>query len=187
MDKTFSSAAVTTSKNKSFFPWLLAGAAAIILNLLGNLCVKFIYPIFALPAARFAGFFFNTAPVFSDKGLIVIPLARSSIQVTSDCSGYGFFCLITAIFALFYRNIKWRLPVIGRAGLILLAAYALTVIANGFRIVSAYKVHLITAEILPASAQNFAHFIVGITIFLTVLFVVYLVLEREVCYGGTRK
>ena len=164
--------------NKSFFSWFLAGGAAILLNCIGNLCEKFFYPIFALPAARLAGFFFNSVPIFDDKGLIVIPLAASLIQVTPDCSGYGFFCLITAISVVFYRDVEWRMALIGRVGLTLLMAYLITIITNGFRIVSAYKVHLITAKILPASAQNLAHFIVGITIFFTVLLIVYLILTK---------
>jgi hypothetical protein len=64
----------------------LAGGVAILLNWLGYPFENFFYPIFALPAARLAGFFFNTVPIFDDQGLIVIPLAASLIQVTPDCS-----------------------------------------------------------------------------------------------------
>ncbi len=187
MNKTFSSAVVTICQNKSFFPWFLAGGVAIILNWLGDFCGSILYPVFALPAARFAGFFFNTIPVFNEKGLILIPFAHSSIQITPDCSGYSFFCVMTAIFVVFYRDIKWRMPVIGRAALILLVAYVITIITNGFRIVSAYKIHLIVSKNLPASAQSLAHLVVGITIFLTVLLLVYLALERKVCYDRTRE
>ncbi len=187
MNKNFFSAVVTTCQNKSFFPWLLAGGVAIILNWLGDFYGSILYSVFALPAARFAGFFFNTIPVFNEKGVLLIPLARSSIQITPDCSGYSFFCLMTAIFVVFYRDIKWRMPVIERVGLILFVAYVITIITNGFRIVSAYKIHLIVSKNLPVSAQGLTHLVVGITIFLTVLLLVYLALERKVCYDRTRE
>ena len=172
---------------KSAFIWFIAGTTAVVLNWLGDFWGSILYPVFSLPAARFAGFFFNAVPIFDEKGLILIPFAHSSIQITPDCSGYSFFCLMTAIFVVFYRDIKWRMPIIGRVGLILLAAYVITIITNGFRIVSAYKIHLIVSKNFPASAQDLAHLVVGITIFLTVLLFVYLALERKVCYDRTRE
>ncbi|MBF0388133.1 MAG: archaeosortase/exosortase family protein [Candidatus Omnitrophica bacterium] len=168
--------------NKSFMAWLLAGAIALVLSLLGDHLADELYLFFALPAAWIAGLFFNVSPVIDEKGLIVIPFGHSSIQVTPDCSAYGFFCIVTAIFVVFYRDIKWRMPVIVKVGAVLLLAYSITIITNGFRIVSGYKIHLIVARILPASAQGLAHLVVGITIFLTVILVVYLTLERKAAY-----
>lgn len=174
-------------KYSLFSNWLFAGIVAISLNLAGGFLGSILYPIFALPAARFAGFFFNTVPVFNGDRFVVIPLLHTSIQITRDCTGYSFFCLITAIFVFFYRDIKWRMPLIWRVGLILLVSYIITIITNGFRIVSAYKIHLIVSKNLPASAQGLAHLVVGITTFLTVLLFVYLALERKVCYDRTRR
>lgn len=178
---------VTKSRGKSFGVWFLAGGTAIVLNVIGDFCGNIIYPIFALPAAQFAGFFLNVAPAFDEKGFVVIPVVSSSIQVTPDCSGYGFFCLITAIFVVFYRDIKWRISLALRFALIFLVAYLITIITNGFRIISGFKIHLIIMKFLPPSAQNIAHLVVGITIFFTVFLLVYLTMEREVYYDRARE
>jgi exosortase K len=187
MRASYSNAIQNNFHSRSALIWFIAGTTAVVLNWSGDFFGSILYPVFALPAARFAGFFFNTVPVFNEKGLILIPFAHSSIQITPDCSGYSFFCVMTAIFVVFYRDIKWRMPVIGRVGLLLLVAYVITIITNGFRIVSAYKIHLIVSKNLPASARSLAHLVVGITIFLTVLLLVYLALERKVCYDRTRE
>lgn len=177
---------LVSSHNRSFGVWFWAGGFAIALNWMGDFCGDILYPIFALPAAQVAGFFFNSPPVFDETGLIIIPLAASLIQVTPDCSGYGFFCLITAIFVIFYRDIKWRIPLPGRISLTLLTAYLITIITNGFRIVSGFKTHLIIMKFLPSSAQNLVHLVVGVTIFLTVLLFVYLVMAGKVYHDRTR-
>lgn len=187
MRTSYSNVIQNNFHNRSIRIWFIAGTIAVVLNWLGDFWGSILYPVFSLPAARFAGFFLNTVPIFDEKGLILIPLAHLPIQVTPDCSGYSFFCLMTAIFVVFYRDIKWRIPVIGRVGLMLLAAYIITIIANGFRIVSAYKIHLIVSQNLSASAQGPAHLVVGLTIFLTVLLFVYLALERKVCYDRARE
>jgi exosortase K len=173
--------------NGNFMIWLLAGGVAVILNFLGDLLGDKLYFVFAVPAARVAGLFFNVLPAIDEKGLIVIPLMHSSIQVTPDCSGYGFFCIMTAIFVVFYQDIKWRIPTIGKVGATLLMAYVITIITNGFRIVSGYKIHLIVSRTLPASAQGLAHLVVGIAIFLTVFLLVYLALERKAFYDRTNE
>ncbi|MEI8011543.1 MAG: archaeosortase/exosortase family protein [Candidatus Omnitrophota bacterium] len=165
--------------------WLLAGGVAVTLNYLGNFFGDKFYFVFAGPAAWMAGCFFNALPVMDEKGLLVIPLMHSSIQVTPDCSGYGFFCMMTAMFVIFYQDIKWRMPMVGKVLATLLMAYLITIVTNGFRIVSGYKIHLITLKILPVAAQGVIHLAVGITFFLTVFMIAYLVLERKAFHDRT--
>lgn len=174
-------------RNKSLTTWLLAVGVAVSLNYSGDFFRDKLYFIFAAPAAWIAGLFFNVSPVINEQGFMVIPLVRSSIQVTPDCSAYGFFCIMTAIFILFYQDIKCRMPMIGKVGAILLMAYVITIITNGFRIISGYEIHLIVGKTFLASARELVHFIVGITTFLTVILLVYLILEWRVCYDNAKE
>ncbi|MFA5008516.1 MAG: archaeosortase/exosortase family protein [Candidatus Omnitrophota bacterium] len=181
MRKSFKLALMNYKKRGLIF-WALALALAIFLYWLGSIYQGIIYRIFAIPASRCAGFFFGATPFFNEKGIIAIPVANSSITVTPECSAYGFFCLITAIFFVFYNKIKWRVPAFGKAAVILCASYIITIVANGFRIISGYKVYVLTSAIFPKTLQNIIHLSIGVTIFLTIILTVYLILEKmEVC------
>ncbi len=174
-------------RGQSISPWILAGTLAVVLNWPGTVLASFVYPVFALPAARCAGFFFNAAPFFDDQGSIVIPLADAVLEITPDCSAYGFFCLMTALLFVFFRRISRPLNPLGKTILIPCASYLITVISNSFRIVSGYHLHALVAQFLPKAMRNIIHLGLGITVFLTVLFCVYLILERKECYGRSRE
>lgn len=162
--------------------WLFVCVLAMLLYWLGSVYSGLIYRIFAIPASRCTGFFFSATPFFNEKGIIIIPIINSSITVTPECSAYGFFCLITAIFFVFRNNIKWKMPILAKTAVILCAAYIITITANSFRIISSYKIYALTAGIFSKPIQNVIHLFVGIIIFLTAILIASLMLEKmEVC------
>ncbi|HBG62427.1 MAG: hypothetical protein A2Y03_06740 [Omnitrophica WOR_2 bacterium GWF2_38_59] len=143
-----------------------------------------LYKIFAYPSAWMASFFFGSSFVLGQDNMLFIPLSSNVINITSGCTGYGFFCILTAIylhkiFKVFPRGKSFRLALLG-----LPFCYFVTVITNGFRIICAYRIHSICKVILPADYQSMVHHAVGIVVFLSTILLLSFLFERK--YGNER-
>ncbi len=153
--------------------WIIFVAVG--LSFLEKLSPNAIYSLFAYPAAYGASLFFGSHPVLNADGQIFIPLTHHAINVILACSGFGFFCLLSALIAvgMFQRldrrkrlwAVIWAMPF----------AYSIAILTNGCRIVCAERVNVIGKFLLPANFQPALHQGVGIILFLTVLMAVSLI------------
>lgn len=152
---------------------------ALFLDWLGKVFPEAVYWVFAYPAAFLASVFLGSHPVVHNSREVLIPLVDHAIHVVPSCSGYGFFCLLTALIvsSLWYRRDNPALVLYSI--LAVPAAYAVTVVVNGFRIISAYQAHELSRVFLPANFQAAVHQGVGVVVFLTALMGVSLWLGKE--------
>ena len=170
-----SSLSVKPCNRFSFIPCLILAMG---LSMLEKVMPGGIYTGFAYPAAYIASFFYGTQPVVVN-GEILIAWNTGRIHVTPDCAGYGFFCLVWAMTfmagagSILSRGIIFRF--LSTAAL----AYTTAIFTNGMRIISAYKVHELSKDVFPSNFQSALHLGVGIAVFLPVLIVVFLIMERR--------
>lgn len=139
--------------------------------------MEIIYNLFCFPAGWLAAFFFGVKPLWSD-GELYIPLSSPSIHVTASCSAVGFFVLLY-FYTLFFISHRVRLKIFPLLALgVLPCVFCVTILANAFRIISAYEVYQISRQFLPASFQGPFHLGVGIAVFMGVLILTSVWLER---------
>ena len=142
---------------------------AVLLFQLKDLFPEQLYKVFAYPAAFIVSFFFGSLPVMGKGYMLVIPLSRNVINITSGCTGYGFFCILTAVYMHKIFKVIPRQKTLLFALLGVPFCYFIAVIANGFRIICAYKIDRIGKVILPADYQLMIHQAVGVVVFLTTI------------------
>lgn len=138
-----------------------------------------IQKLFAYPSACAASLFLGAAPLMTEGKEVFIPMADQMINVTSKCSAFGFFCLLSAVLLI---KVLERLPknrVLAGTLLAVPLAYGITLAANGVRIICAYYAFRIGQVVLPPNFQAALHQGVGITVFLSTLIAVTLILERD--------
>ena len=160
--------------------------------LLGKVAPESIYKAYAFPSGYIASFFLGSPPVVDARGELFIPLSGQFIHIIKSCSGFGFFCLFYAfVVSFFFRPLVY--PAIKKPGVrlvvIILAlplVYAITVFTNASRIICAYHAGRIGRLIFPANFQAALHQGVGIAVFLTVLILTAIFLERMVKYEQCR-
>lgn len=142
--------------------------------------------LYAYPSAYVSSFFLGVTPLLTQDNEVLIPMPRQTINVTSTCSAFGFFCLLCAVLLI---NLPTSLPkkymVMGSV-LVLPAAYVITILANAGRIIGAYYAHHLGRLFLPHNFQAALHQGVGIAVFLGTLIAVTLILERLALRGQNR-
>ena len=132
--------------------------------------------LFCRPAAALAGLFLN-APVEGTTLLVGTTRAR----VTPNCSGMRFFLLLTGLCAWRWlrRPGAWRwLP-----GLVA-ACYAATLAANTARVVLSVMVQKATLASLGEAYTRSAHLAVGVLVFLPLLILATLWMERTQAHAN---
>lgn len=152
---------------------------AVILFQLKDVFPEQLYKVFAYPSAAIVSLFFGSLPVVGKANMLVIPLSKNAINITSGCTGYGFFCILTAIYM--YKIFKF----ISRERILLFVllglpfCYFVAIIANGFRIICAYKIDRIGKMIFPADYQLMIHHAVGVAVFLSTIMFLSFLFERK--------
>ncbi|MBU0469257.1 MAG: hypothetical protein KKD07_06775 [Candidatus Omnitrophica bacterium] len=138
-----------------------------------------LYRMFAYPSAWIASFFFGSSFVVGQDNMLVIPLSRNVINITSGCTGYGFFCILIAIYLHKTLKVVSRRKAVSLILLGVLFCYSVAIITNGFRIICAYRIDRICKVILPADYQLMVHHAVGIVVFLSTIMLLSFLFERK--------
>lgn len=144
---------------------------------------EWIHLLWGKPAAYIAGLFFGQAPSLVD-GSWVIPVAGTLVRVTRECDAFGFFSLIAAVSVVHVFR-KHRAKTIMKwwaAAGVLVAAYSLTIVLNGVRIVGAYYAHAWAQALNLERFQAVLHLGVGVLVFLPVLCAIIIYWEKEFFY-----
>jgi exosortase K len=100
------------------------------------------------------------------------------IEITSACSGFGFFSMACALllgFASFrFATHQWFRDV----PLLLLTVYLFAILVNTFRIVCAVQIRIFTSQWIPGSYDSAIHMTVGMIVFLPALLFFWNLLQR---------
>lgn len=143
------------------------------------------YNLFAYPAGFLISLFFSTPLAWNANHELLIPLNQQTIHIVPSCSGYGFFCMLWAM-CVWHLFRRFTVPkAFLYSMLVVPAAYALTIISNSCRMVSAYQAHQITKILLPDNFQAAIHQGIGILLFLSIIMATHLYLERKFHVGYT--
>lgn len=130
------------------------------------------------PSAWLAGHLV-VVPVVLNPGeppLLMHPLFP--LRVVEGCSGADFFGLLTGLLAWVSLRLRPRL-----LGLVPLAAYLMTVVANAGRLVAVLISESLFSSRLPDYLHGSLHAATGIAVFLPLLIATYLVWERMIAYA----
>tara|TARA_Y100000031_G_C8056087_1_gene308419 strand:+ start:174 stop:710 length:537 start_codon:yes stop_codon:yes gene_type:complete len=174
-------------KIKKIFPipLLVAIFSASLLFSAERVVPSLIYRIFAYPAGGIVGFFLNAPTLTNSSNHLLIPTANKIIHITQSCSGFGFFCIVYS-FLVFSTYKSTRLKSILTLSLLILPiAYILSIITNSFRIIAGYYADLIIVPQLAANFKASLHQGIGVFLFLTVLFLISLILKTRFGYERT--
>lgn len=139
--------------------------------------------LYASPSAYVSSFFLGVTPVMTKDNDVLLPLPGQRIKVTSQCSAFGFFCLLSALLLMKMPTIWPKKKILTGYVLALPLAYAITILANACRIICAYHIHQLGRMFLPDIFQAALHQGVGIAVFLSTLITVTLILERRTFRG----
>ena len=164
--------------------WSGAGAAiiAVLVSLalqgLGGMAGPACGAALARPAARVAAALLGAE--VDDRVPLHPVLAHpaAEVEVTPDCGGYDFFCLLAG--TLTWLTLRHR-PGIGAARWLLAVApatLAVTLAANSLRLLSAFYVRVFGRLLFPESLAPALHFADGVIVFLPALIVTYWIWER---------
>ncbi len=150
---------------------------------LGKIMPDFIYILYAFPSSYIASLFIGQHPILTETNEILIPASKHFIEIIPNCSGYGFFCLLYAIFVSYIFRLFPKSKALIYAILIFPCAYVVSIITNGCRIICAYKANEAAKGLLPNNFQAGVHLGIGIALFLSVILVISLFFERR-CSNG---
>lgn len=151
---------------------------ALVCSGLEGMIIGPVQQLFAYPSAYVSSVFLGVSPVFTEGREVLIPVSHQFINVTSKCSAFGFFCLLSAVLMIRMIPSLQKQKILTALVLSLPPAYLITVAANGVRIICAYYTYRIGRLILPPNFQPALHQGVGIAVFLSTLIAVTLILER---------
>lgn len=122
--------------------------------------------LFCGPSAMLASLFLGT-PIVGSVDAFLLPHGTLDIRVLESCSGFDFFALLSAILSAMAVG-RAKRPVM-RLVLLVPVCWAIALLANSVRIISAVQVHLL-ADVLPRSlSPSAAHTIVGVSVFILFL------------------
>ncbi len=131
---------------------------------------------FCRPAAILTGWFLNL-PVVDGNDRFILTHPGLELQILPGCSGFDFFTLLAAFWCAHWMKTGRRsFPAV--VGLLTLA-YMATVLTNACRLICGFYARLLRPDFIPSSLNNAIHNILGIAIFLTVIIVSNIWLQRK--------
>ena len=143
----------------------VAGVVKVVMDCLPDEAVEM---AFMRPAAHLAALYLGVKPEYS-------PLAISArgvvLEVTRACSATDFFSILLALLAIHLRVRRLLL----RLGVALVSAWAVAILANAARLAT-----LVFADrIFPAAQWPLVHLIIGVVMFFSLFFAVYLAVVMQ--------
>ena len=133
---------------------------------------------FSIPASKLTALFLGAPIEITSSGDIVLLYRTLEIEVTSACSGLGFFSLCCALFAGFATTAFCRHQWCRDFPVGLLFIFGLTLFANAVRMVCAVQIRQLTSQWLPESYHVAIHMAVGMIVFIPVLLLFWNLLQR---------
>ncbi|QYY35383.1 archaeosortase/exosortase family protein [Ruficoccus sp. ZRK36] len=145
--------------------------------LIGLFTLKHFFPEiasdgFVLPGGKLAAWMLGAAPATWDGASVSFYVQGLLVQVTSACSGYGFFCILSAWvgYQLGSKGLRFVL-------LLLPACWPLAVCINALRVTASVHTRQLAAEFLPDTYFNVVHQATGMLVFLTFLILVSIIIQ----------
>lgn len=150
-----------------------AAAVLAILQGVGALAPGLVAHAFVAPSGRLAACLLGVPALGLDAGSVALGLPGLDVRLTAACSGFGFFCILSAylIYRLEGLRIRWWPALVAGCWLGALGA-------NALRIATSIRVRQLTTPLLPEHYQNIVHQATGTLVFLGALVAVAILLQR---------
>jgi exosortase/archaeosortase family protein len=157
---------------KQIWPYARSMCLFAALSALGQLFPSLLSDGFVLPAGRLAAWMLGAAPASWDGASVSFEAEGLAVQVTSACSGYGFFCILSAWLAYRLGSKGWKFWF-----MVLPACWPLAVGVNALRVTASVYTRKLAAHFFPESYFDIVHQTTGMLVFLTFLVVVSILIQ----------
>ncbi len=155
-----------------FYPLIRAVFLFAVLDVFGRCFPSVVAHGFVLPAGQLAAWIMGATPAVWDGAILSFYAQELWVQVTAYCSGYSFFCILSAWLA--YRIGSARL---GYGLALLPACWLIAVCINALRVAASIYTCKLGSALLPDSYQKIIHQATGVFVFLSFLIILSILLQ----------
>jgi len=157
--------------------WLPAALALAALLLSGHLAPALFLHLLGLPSAWLASLWLG-APLSVAPGCYWIPDPQQAIQVTTSCNASGFFALLMALTVPCILQKVRKMRAFGHASLLFAAPFAVAIVANSVRIITAWYAARATTLLDIPAWHGTIHYVSGLLVFFVFLVGYHIIMER---------